>query len=101
MITLQPATLEGHGVRLEPMSPVHKKELATAVADGRLWELWYVATPTVEGMSAYIDTALKGQQDGHMLPWVVRDVASGSLIGSTRYHDIVPNIDRVESGYTL
>jgi RimJ/RimL family protein N-acetyltransferase len=100
MITLQPATLEGHGVRLEPMSPVHQKELATAVADGRLWELWYVATPTVEGMAAYIDTALKGQQDGHMLPWVVRDVASGSLIGSTRYHDIVPNIDRVEIGYT-
>ena len=36
-----------------------------------------------------------------MLPWVVRDAASGAIIGSTRYHDIVPAIDRVEIGYTL
>jgi RimJ/RimL family protein N-acetyltransferase len=38
---------------------------------------------------------------GHMLPWVVRDLQSGEIIGSTRYHDIVPNIDRVEIGYTF
>ena len=35
-----------------------------------------------------------------MLPWVVRDAGSGEIIGSTRYHDIVPAIDRVEIGYT-
>jgi N-acetyltransferase len=38
---------------------------------------------------------------GHMLPWAVRDTASGDVIGSTRYHDIVPAIDRVEIGYTF
>src|SRR5678816_3563164 len=36
-----------------------------------------------------------------MLPWAVRDAASGDVIGSTRYHDIVPAIDRVEIGYTF
>jgi len=36
-----------------------------------------------------------------MLPWVVRDLASGAIVGSTRYHDIVPAIDRVEIGYTF
>jgi RimJ/RimL family protein N-acetyltransferase len=51
-------------------------------------------------MAAYIATALQGQRDGHMLPWAVRDQASGEIIGSTRYHDIVPAIDRVEIGYT-
>jgi len=51
-------------------------------------------------MQAYVADALKGQRDGHMLPWAVRDVASGGVIGSTRYHDIVPGIDRVEIGYT-
>jgi RimJ/RimL family protein N-acetyltransferase len=51
-------------------------------------------------MAAYIATALAGQRDGHMLPWVVREVESHALIGSTRYHDIVPTIDRVEIGYT-
>ena len=38
---------------------------------------------------------------GDMLPWVVRDLASGDVVGSTRYHDIVPAVDRVEIGYTF
>ena len=45
-------------------------------------------------------TRLKGQRDGHMLPWIVRDIATGTIVGSTRYHDIAPAIDRVEIGYT-
>jgi RimJ/RimL family protein N-acetyltransferase len=56
--------------------------------------------PPRDGMARYIDTALKGQRDGHMLPWVVRELASNDIVGSTRYHDIVPAIDRVEIGYT-
>jgi N-acetyltransferase len=44
---------------------------------------------------------LKGQVDGHMLPWAVRDLTTGTIIGSTRYHDIVPQLDRVEIGYTF
>jgi hypothetical protein len=51
-------------------------------------------------MPAYMATALKGQRDSHMLPWVVRALASGATIGSTRYYDIVREIDRVEIGYT-
>jgi RimJ/RimL family protein N-acetyltransferase len=35
-----------------------------------------------------------------MLPWAVRELTSGTIIGSTRYHDIVTAIDRVEIGYT-
>jgi len=100
MITLSPVTLDGHGVRLEPMSPAHAGALAAAVADGRLWELWYTAVPHPSAVSDYISAALDGLRDGHMLPWVVRDVASGSVVGSTRYHDIVAAIDRVEIGYT-
>ena len=49
---------------------------------------------------AYISDALAGQRDGHMLPWAVRDLATGAIVGSTRYHDILPAIDRVEIGYT-
>ena len=44
--------------------------------------------------------ALLGQAAGHMLPWVVRDVAHDRIVGSTRYHDIVPSAARVEIGYT-
>ena len=100
MINPQPVVLEGHGVRLEPMTAAHAAPLAAAVSDGRLWELWYVATPERDRIDSYIADAQKGQQDGHMLPWVVRDLGSGEVVGSTRYHDIVAPIDRVEIGYT-
>ena len=100
MIDPRPITLERHGVRLEPMAPAHANELAAAASDGRLWDLWYTAVPPPERMEAYVGTALEGQREGHMLPWVVRDLASGAVAGSTRYHDIVRPIDRVEIGYT-
>ena len=100
MIDVQPTILEGGGLRLEPLTDTHHEALATVAADGRLWELWYIAVPAPGGVQAYVADALKGQRDGHTLAWVVRDVASGAIIGSTRYHDIVPGIDRVEIGYT-
>lgn len=100
MIALQPVTLEGHGVRLEPLAASHENDLRTAASDGELWNLWFTAVPEPDKVGAYIATALEGQQAGHMLPWVVREATSGKVVGSTRYHDIVPAIDRVEIGYT-
>jgi RimJ/RimL family protein N-acetyltransferase len=100
MIEIHPTTLEGHGVRLEPLTYEHHDGLAAAAADGRLWELWFTSVPEPEQTRAYIDHALAGQRDGHMLPWAVRELSSGTIVGSTRYHDIVTQIDRVEIGYT-
>jgi len=100
VIALRPTILEGRGIRLEPLTEDHQEALAAAAGDGRLWELWFIAVPPPDGMRAYVAEALKGQRDGHMLPWAVRDLASGTIIGSTRYHDIVPGIDRVEIGHT-
>jgi len=100
MITLAPVTLEGHGLRLEPLLAEHAAALADAAADGRLWELWYTTVPEPAGVERYVAHALAGQAAGHMLPWIVRDLASGDIIGTTRYHDIVPAIDRVEIGWT-
>ena len=100
MIKPAPITLEGGGIRLEPLTPEHRDALAAAAADGRLWELWYTAVPAPEKTAAYIADALAGQAAGHMLPWVVRELATDTIAGSTRYHDIVAPIDRVEIGYT-
>jgi N-acetyltransferase len=100
MIDARPCTLEGHGVRLEPLTTGHTPELAAAAADGRLWELWFTSVPAPERTQSYVDDALAGQDAGTMLPWVVRDLADGRIVGSTRYHDIVAAIDRVEIGYT-
>ena len=100
MIDVQPVTLERDGISLEPLNADHEAALIEAAGDGQLWDLWYTTVPFPSAMAAYIATALQGQRDGHMLPWAVRETGSGEIIGSTRYHDVVPAIDRVEIGYT-
>lgn len=100
MIHPVPVTLERGNVRLEPMSQEHVPALRKAAADGALWELWYTVVPAPDETDAYVTTALHGLEGGHMLPWVVRDLDSGEVVGTTRYHDIVAAIDRVEIGYT-
>jgi RimJ/RimL family protein N-acetyltransferase len=100
LIHPRPAALEGHGVRLEPLEAKHEEGLKAAAADGRLWELFYTSVPEPEKTAAYIDFALKEKEKGAMLPWAVRDLKSNAIVGSTRYHDLVPVADRVEIGYT-
>ena len=95
-----PVTLEGHGVRLEPLDIEHERGLALAAADGELWKLWFTSVPEPADTRGYINSALEGQRAGHMLPWAVRDVISDAVVGSTRYHDIIPAASRVEVGYT-
>jgi RimJ/RimL family protein N-acetyltransferase len=100
MISPTAPVLEGNGVRLEPLTFAHAGELAVAVADGKLWELWYTTVPSPDRAEAYIAEALAGLAAGHMVPWAVRELSTNTIIGSTRYHDVVPGIDRVEIGYT-
>jgi RimJ/RimL family protein N-acetyltransferase len=100
MIHVQPVTLEGYGVRLEPLAYEHEDGLAAAGSDGKLWEIWYTFVPQAEETRAYIADALTGQEQGHMLPWAVRELTSNTIVGTTRYHDIQAQIDRVEIGFT-
>jgi RimJ/RimL family protein N-acetyltransferase len=100
MISCSPVVLEGRGIRLEPLSYDHREGLVDAAADGELWHLWFTSVPRPESAQQYIADALKGQDAGTMLPWAVRDLASDTIVGTTRFHDIVPAIDRVEIGYT-
>ena len=101
MIHPEPITLERDGIRLEPLTHQHRDEVAAAAADGELWNLWFTGVPRPEQTERWIEMALEGRTQRHMLPWVVRDLSSGRVVGSTRYHDIVPAIDRVEIGYTF
>ncbi len=100
MITLQPVTLEGHGVRLEPLTESHHDALVAAASDGKLWEHWFTSVPEPEQMGEYITEALEGQRTGDMLPWIVREMSSDVIVGTTRYHDVIASIDRVEIGWT-
>jgi N-acetyltransferase len=96
-----PVVLEGHGIRLEPLTTEHHDALVAAASDGELWKLWFTSVPAPGETQAYIAKALSGLQQGHMLPWAVRELTSDTIVGSTRYHDIVAEIDRVEIGYTF
>jgi RimJ/RimL family protein N-acetyltransferase len=96
----QPVALEGHGVRLEPLAREHHDGLLAAARDGELWKLWFTSVPEPGQVHDYIAAALDGQRAGHMLAWVVRDLGSDAIVGSTRYHDIVAAAKRVEIGYT-
>lgn len=95
-----PVTLEGHGVRLVPLSLEHVDGLRAAAADGALWNLRVTSVPEPGQTQAYIAQALAGKDAGHMLPFAVLDAAGGTILGATRYHDIVPAIARLEIGYT-
>jgi N-acetyltransferase len=98
----EPVTLKGRGVTLAPMMRDHTAGLIRAAGDGELWKLWFTSVPKPEeaAVTRYVEQALDGQQAGHMLPWVVHDDATGDVVGTTRYHDIVFAADRVEIGYT-
>jgi RimJ/RimL family protein N-acetyltransferase len=100
VITLAPVTLERGRVRLEPLLSAHADALREAVRDGELWTLWFTTVPEPSEVDAYIAKAQQGEAEGKMLSWVVRDLESDTIIGSTRYHDVVAAIGRVEIGYT-
>jgi RimJ/RimL family protein N-acetyltransferase len=95
----QPVTLSGQHVRLEPLSREHAPGLRAALADGELWRLWYTAAPTPDTLDEYIDIALRNQEAGIDLPFVVRDRA-GEIVGCTRYCRIEQDNHRLEIGYT-
>jgi len=100
VIKVLPAKLEGYGVRLEPLAAEHETGLIEAAKDGRLWELFFTTVPEPDQVSSYISLALEKQKQGEMLAWAVRELKSGAIVGSTRYHDIIPAADRVEIGWT-
>jgi RimJ/RimL family protein N-acetyltransferase len=97
---IEPVTLEGRHVRLEPLSQKHQADLEVVGLDESLWR--WIPTPvrTPEEMSAYIDAALAEQKRGVSLPFALIEKASGQAIGSTRYGNVDRTHHRVEIGWT-
>ena len=93
-----PILLRGVGVALEPLTHAHHDDLCDATRDGELWKLWYTIVPSPEGMRAEIDRRNALLQNGTMLPWAVRDLASGKVVGMTTYMNIEAEKPRVEIG---
>ena len=97
MAFVEPATLESRGIRLLPLALSHEAGLQAAARDGELWKLRITSVPEPHEARAYIQTAL---QTPNRLAFAVTDTATGEVLGSTSFHDIVADLKRVEIGYT-
>ncbi|MDB5998624.1 MAG: GCN5-related N-acetyltransferase [Rhizobacter sp.] len=100
MSWLSPVTLPGRHGTLEPLSQAHEADLANAVREGELWKLWYTAVPQPEGMAAEIERRLGLLDKGLMLPFAIRDAASGEAVGMTTFMNVDAANRRVEIGST-
>lgn len=100
MTFVEPIILRGRGVRLEPLALEHEAGIAAAAADGELWKLRVTSVPEPQDTRAYIETALKMREEGSRFAFAVIDEATGRVLGSTSYHDILPAVRRVEIGWT-
>ena len=97
---VRPVTLEGSIVRLEPISVEHLDGLAEVAFDPAIWR-WTLARPTdIDGLRAWMDTAIANMAAGSELPFVTVDVATGQPVGSSRFMSIVPEHRRLEIGWT-
>jgi RimJ/RimL family protein N-acetyltransferase len=100
MSFVQPLVMRHNGVRLEPLALSHEDGLRAAAADGELWKLRITSVPEPHETRAYIETALKMRADGNRFAFAVVDDATGTVLGTTSYHDILPAVKRVEIGWT-
>src|SRR6266851_7315015 len=97
---VEPVTLEGRAVRLEPLGHAHWEGLCEVGLDEELWRWTLGRVRTREEMRAYLEVALKGQTEGTTLPCAILAQPSGQVVGSTRFGNIDREHRRVEIGWT-
>jgi RimJ/RimL family protein N-acetyltransferase len=100
MAFVEPVRLSDRGIALVPLDLSHETGLAAAAADGELWDLRITSVPEPGQTRKYIEDALKMREDGNRFAFAVTDEATGTVLGTTSYHDILPAVKRVEIGYT-
>ena len=97
MAFVEPVTLKAGDLILVPLSLDHEEGLRAAAADGELWNIRVTSVPEPENTRAYIETALK---TADRFAFAVTDATTGTVLGTTSFHDILPAVKRVEIGYT-
>lgn len=100
MVFVEPVTLSARGVDLVPLGLTHEDGLRGAAADGALWAIRVTSVPEPEQTRSYIENAVSMREAGNRFAFAVIESASGKVLGSTSYHDIVPALRRVEIGWT-
>jgi RimJ/RimL family protein N-acetyltransferase len=97
---IEPVTLGGSKVILEPLSLEHADGMTAAVKDGELWNLWFTTIPSPDKVEGYIKKALDMRENAGAMPFIVREKGSNKVIGCTRLFNVDEDNHRVEIGYT-
>jgi len=97
---VEPVTLAGRHATLSPLAREHEAAVKAAAADGQLWRLWYTGVPAPDQTAGWIEAALAMRESQGALPFVIRDNASGDIVGSTRYFNVEAAHRRLEIGHT-
>lgn len=97
---VEPVTLDGRHVRLEPLSLDHLDALCAVGLDPDLWTWIPSQLRTRDDMQKYVETALSERAAGRALPFVTIERETGTVVGSTRFAAIDPSNRRVEIGWT-
>ena len=100
MAFVEPVTLEKNGITLTPLMLAHEDGLRQAAADGELWKIRVTSVPEPENTRKYIEDALAMREAGSRFAFAVLNAATGKVLGSTSFHDILPTVKRLEIGYT-
>jgi RimJ/RimL family protein N-acetyltransferase len=97
---VEPVTLSGRVVRLQPLGVEHLEPLAEVGLDPVLWRWIGFPVRTKDDLRRYIEDALRDREAGRAMPFVIIERSSGRPIGSTRFGNIDLFNRRVEIGWT-
>ncbi|MFC7391434.1 GNAT family N-acetyltransferase [Scopulibacillus cellulosilyticus] len=97
---LKPVELSGERVKLLPLEEIHAENLYKAAKPQEIWRYLPVKVQNIEDLKAVIKDALKRKENGSELPFVVLDLETNSIVGSTRFLDISIANKSLEIGWT-
>lgn len=97
---IEPVTLSGKLVRVEPLEQHHTEALYNAGQDAVIWSYMPTRVHNIRDMETAVKAALDHREKGTQFPFIVIDQASGEIVGSTRFLEISPQDRNLEIGWT-
>jgi RimJ/RimL family protein N-acetyltransferase len=96
----EPVILQGERVTLVPMEASHIAPLYEALNDPEIWTYSPPGMRNIDDMKTYVETALEERARGVGMPFVIRDMETDRLVGTTRFADISAPHRHLEIGWT-
>lgn len=99
-MNIEPVTLEGKWVRVEPLELHHTEALFHAGQDPAIWSYMPTKVTSLHDMDTVVKNAVTQREKGGQFPFVVLNRLTGNVVGSTRFLEISPQDRNLEIGWT-